>query len=630
MEHVPSCQCTRYSPPPRYTPHSTSGSCKLGCFSAFSLRPVVHEVDCCVQGCENIATQVCNRRTCKADICADHAHDKQCAICSPASDSRSSIHAPPPTPPSNTASRVLASSSVTRPATRTVTPSSTSRRNTAQDQINVMSPLWTPGAAASASGRLPPGQPSAPSRLRPAATPSLTSSSAMPSSTRPLSQSQPSPSCALRPSASTAGRPPTLARAKRTAATTPPAAQANRSQGRERIGAAPAAMKPNASQSAEETGEVEPTRTLPRHLQEALPYAKAMILTHEAFGEPAAFGKDVVAYIDSLTQTKPLSKKMSAKEGLSLSSIARSRLRVSISKPARSMEAGIHSFALAQELLDQSFANQNTTPTITKLHSPAFDSEIPLHSYTNLLWFAAKLPDGVKSQVIVYVPGLHQAFIAVVREFLWGTSSQANALMMGPILKTSGAWVPSSGKGTVPNDVDFGRLSALIAFVYVAVSSTLCTPFKIGGPIAIAAYRACKDTLHSAGSDPNVRQVLFAKYYDVIFPSSAGDIARLRLGDASVLGLNLAAVPPRPSLSLPVPTGTRAHVVAGRDIDPPALPDQDLPRDRDPIRAQAGRARRSRVVESDEEDAGTVFEQENDGEFFSMALEQGLIQDEED
>ncbi|ORZ37023.1 P-loop containing nucleoside triphosphate hydrolase protein [Catenaria anguillulae PL171] len=311
-----------------------------------------------------------------------------------------------------------------------------------------------------------------------------------------------------------------LARAKRTAATTTTAAQVNGSQGRERIGAKPAATKPNAPASAKEIRGVasssEPTRALPKHLQEALPYAKAMVLTHKAFGEPAA--------------------------------LARTSWR-----------------------------------TLYFFHCPLSPQCLDLEA----------------------------------------RPEHGGSPHDGPNSENIGAWVPSSGKGTVPNDVDFGRLSALIAFVYVAVSSTLSTPHKIGGPIAVAAYRACKDTLHLAGSDPNFSQARLAPLRACApsMPRSWASTSRRFLATFFIIA--------------------RAHwharsVVADRDIDPPALPDQEPPRDRDSIRAQAGRAPRSRVVESDEDDAGAVFdEQENDGALISMTSEDdevqaGLIQDQDD
>ncbi|ORZ33564.1 hypothetical protein BCR44DRAFT_46747 [Catenaria anguillulae PL171] len=96
----------------------------------------------------------------------------------------------------------------------------------------------------------------------------------------------------------------------------------------------------------------------------------------------------------------------------------------------------------------------------------------------------------------------------------------------------------------------------------------------------------------------------------VLFPSAEGAIARLRSADASVFGLNCAAVAARPSLPLPLPVG--ASRIARRDSDPPARPGHETPRGRDPfcarrdsLHAQPCPSRRSRVMCSDEDDDET-------------------------
>ena len=110
-------------------------------------------------------------------------------------------------------------------------------------------------------------------------------------------------------------RPPSLPRAKHRSQAAPdflsmPASKQSQNElgaKRDRIGVKPVESAPSLNMApADEGGDT----TSPRHLQGALPYAKVMVLTHEAFSDSPTFGQETVLFIESCTKSHPISKKL--------------------------------------------------------------------------------------------------------------------------------------------------------------------------------------------------------------------------------------------------------------------------------------------------------------------------------
>ena len=145
----------------------------------------------------------------------------------------------------------------------------------------------------------------------------------------------------------------------------------------------------------------------------------------------------------------------------------------------------------------------------------------------------------------------------------------------------------------------------------------------MGDPVALAAYHACKNDLHTVGTDSVVRTALWSAYHDVTFPSTKGAVARLGQTSASALGIDRSIIRPIVSLPLPAPPNDQARG-RERDTEPRAShlkSPRDRDRDRDPYRAQ----RRPSPKTGDEENRGRLpsdEKEEDDGRGIDDGVQQ--------